>query len=205
MTKEEHEHMRMIFNKYIPEEKAGYFIEIGAANGIHNSNTYFLEKECGWNGVCIEAEPNTFKKLEQTRNVSLVNAACSDVAGEKLEFIICGQLSGFMETAGIHKKILNKKKEESDKNVVTLETRTLTSVLDEVNAPKNIDFLSLDTEGSELKILHGLDLEKYNIKMILVEHNREQPKRLNIRQLLESKNYTRKEIITRDDLYLKNE
>lgn len=47
--------------------------------------------------------------------------------------------------------------------------RTLTSILDEADAPDEIDFLSLDVEGAELAVLDGLDTQKYKINYILVE------------------------------------
>lgn len=52
-----------------------------------------------------------------------------------------------------------------------VETVTLNEVLDGMDAPTEIDFLSLDTEGSEVDILGGLDLQKYKFNVMVIEHN----------------------------------
>lgn len=68
-------------------------------------------------------------------------------------------------------------------------TSTLTTLLDAVNAPNVIEYLSLDTEGSEFEILKGLDLEKYKILYMTIEHNFEKVKRQAIREYLEARDY----------------
>jgi len=48
-------------------KRDGVFIEIGASDGIYLSNTYFLEKEFNWKGLCIE--PSTeYINLVKNRN-----------------------------------------------------------------------------------------------------------------------------------------
>jgi hypothetical protein len=79
--------------------------------------------------------------------------------------------------------------------------KTLTKILQEVNAPPVIDFFSLDAEGAELQVLRGLDFDKYKINCILVEHNMEKTKRRYIREFLIPKGYRRAETLRRDDLY----
>jgi len=69
-------------------------------------------------------------------------------------------------------------------------TNTLNNILNKYNAPTTIDYMSLDTEGSELEILKGLDLDKYKIRYINIEHNHIEPRRSEMRKLLESKGYT---------------
>lgn len=82
-----------------------------------------------------------------------------------------------------HKSIIN------NKDRIKVETRTLNSMLKAADAPFQIDYLSLDTEGSELEVLQGVDLEKYRFGFITVEHNWVEPKRTQIKQLLESNGY----------------
>lgn len=52
----------LIENIYKNKEK-GFFIDIGAHDGITYSNTYYLEKELGWSGICIEPNPKIYKQL----------------------------------------------------------------------------------------------------------------------------------------------
>ena len=84
----------------------------------------------------------------------------------------------------------------------TFKTKTLTKVLNDNNAPSNIDYLSLDTEGSELKILKGLDFDKYKINYINVEHNYKEPRRKEIKKLLLSKGYKYLGENKWDDIYI---
>jgi hypothetical protein len=65
----------------------------------------------------------------------------------------------------------------------------LTTILDDIQAPSFIEFLSLDTEGSEYEILKAHDFDKYKFGYICVEHNRIEKNRKAIRELLESKGY----------------
>jgi len=59
------------------EKRNGYFLDIGAHDGIHISNTYLLERRYGWSGICIEANRDTFLKLQKNRKATCVNA-CLD-------------------------------------------------------------------------------------------------------------------------------
>ena len=63
-------------------KREGYFLDIGAHNGIDINNTYFLEKELGWTGICIEADPVIFSSLASNRKCTCVNIAVSDQEGE---------------------------------------------------------------------------------------------------------------------------
>ena len=189
--------------------KKGYFIEIGGADGITNSNTVVLEQQYGWNGVCIEADPDQYLLLKNNRSCITVNSACSSTSGEKLEFILSTknsshkfrQMSGLLNFAKKYKKELLDSKKQNPECSFLVTTKTLTEILDEVKAPENIDFLSLDVEGAELEVLQGINFEKYKIDCILVEHNNEHPKRSNIRKLLFSNNYYKAENLLIDDLY----
>ena len=66
-----------------------------------------------------------------------------------------------------------------------------------------IDYMSLDTEGSELKILQGIDFNKYKFKYINLEHNYVEPRRTQMRKL-ENNGYTYKGSNKFDDDYVLN-
>lgn len=156
-------------DKYIIEhifcnKRNGYFIELGVGDGEHFSNTYCLEKCLDWDGVCIEPNPNMTEKIKTVRNCKLSFDPVYSESGKKVKFSI----SNDFELSGISSHLSNG---INVSNTVELETKTLTQILDEHKAPSYIDYMSLDTEGSELEILKGLDFGKYTIGYISVEHN----------------------------------
>jgi FkbM family methyltransferase len=166
-------------DEWIPDlfksKKGGYFLDIGSHNGIDINNTYFLEKELEWSGICIEADPKIFSSLITNRECKCINIAVSDVEGE-ISFFQDGFSGRELESPGS----------------IRVKTKTLKEIFSEVNPPKVIDYLSLDIEGMELKALQGFPFEDYEILAITVEHNlytgKEKYKQ-EIRELLESKGY----------------
>jgi FkbM family methyltransferase len=171
---------KFIFN----EKKNGFFIELGAVDGITNSNTYYFEKVLGWKGLCIEANPNNKEDLNKNRDCHKCYSPIYATSGKEVTFDIvdCSELSGITN----HMGDIGKYKVD---NKVTLKTRTLTEVLDEINAPKYIDYMSLDTEGSELHVLMGLDFNKYTIGYMNIEHNYNSQLRKFIHKFLPKKGY----------------
>ena len=163
-------------------KKNGFFVEIGAYDGIESSNTYVLEKEYNWTGLCVECNPRHYATLTTTRNCNISNSAVYNVNGKEMQFYDSGGYAGLVETNN-HKHITNDP-------IITVKTKTLTTLLDEINAPSFIEYLSLDTEGSEYNILEAHDFNKYKFGYICVEHNSINENRIKIRQLLESKGYT---------------
>jgi FkbM family methyltransferase len=176
-------------------KKNGFFVEVGAYDGVELSNTLLLEQDYGWNGVCIECNPRWFTSLHQSRACSVVTNAVYDTDDQTLDFFDTGHgLSGLVET-NQHAHIINSP-------VIKVQTKKLTTILDSAGAPSFIEFLSLDTEGSEYAILNAHDFDKYLFGYICVEHNNVQENRRKIRDLLVSKGYVyvRENII--DDDYI---
>jgi FkbM family methyltransferase len=169
---------------YFDKKLNGFFVEIGAYDGINMSNTYLLEYEHNWKGLCIEANPTYFSYLVNNRpNCINLSYAVFNENDKQMSFIDdkSGGCSGFVETNS-HSHIL-------DNPIITVNTKKLTTILDEINAPNFIEFLSLDTEGSEFEILNSHDFDKYIFGYICVEHNFIDINRKKIRILLESKGY----------------
>jgi hypothetical protein len=71
-----------------------------------------------------------------------------------------------------------------------VETISLNDLLSSNGAPNCIDYFSVDTEGSEFKILQAFDFQKYDVKMIIVEHNLTKNREA-ICALLESQGFSR--------------
>jgi FkbM family methyltransferase len=171
-------------------KKDGFFVEIGANDGITLSNTYLLEKEFGWKGICVEAIPELYNKLVINRpNSTCISKAVYKTSDEEIEFDVANDnlLSGISEL--ISKNSVHYNNVKNNRKNIKVKTITFTDLLDQNNAPKIIDYLSLDTEGSEYDILLSLDFNKYKFKLIDVEHNYLEPARSNIKKLLLDNGY----------------
>ena len=180
-------------------KKNGIFIEIGANDGITLSNTFLLEKEYGWKGICIEPIPEKFEILKKNRPNSIcVDKAVYSMGGVKLEFSDADLYSGITK----HIDEINNDGKNGKKIIV--ETVNLNELLDMHNFPSFIDYLSIDTEGSEYEILNSINFNKYSFGIIHVEHNFVEPRRTQIRNLLLEKDYSYGGANQWDDIYVKN-
>ena len=143
-------------------KKNGFYIELGANNGLIQSNTAFFEKYRNWTGVLIEPSYKAFLDCKKNRPKSLcLHYACiSDKYNNKT---ILGDFNSTKLMASINGKRLNSSK------LVNVPAITLEKILDKCLDNRSIDFLSLDTEGYELNILEGLNLDKYRPTYLLIE------------------------------------
>lgn len=174
-------------------KKNGYFVEFGAMDGKYASNTYLLEKEYGWTGIVAEPARSFHAELANTRTCSIDHRAVTDVTGSKVEFKEVGEqlgLSGVVEH--FHDKDWAVKvRAQSQGPVYTVDTVSLNDLLLEHQAPEHIDFISVDTEGSEYLILKGFDFKKYKVSLFSVEHNNVDTVRNDIKELMEQNGYVR--------------
>ena len=161
----------------------GYFVDIGATNGIDISNTYELEQN-GWNGICVEPQKKMYDKLIKNRKAICSNYLLYDKEGKEVDFNVAGVLAGITNDIGPthYNNVKNTPK-------IKLKTNTLNNLLNENNVPRKIDFLSLDTEGSELSILKGCDLNKYRFGFMAIEHNNEEPRKTELKNYLLENDY----------------
>lgn len=174
--------------------RAGYFLEIGAFHPEDLSNTWLLEQK-GWRGVAVEPMPNG--DWTTRPNTTLIQEVITS-DGRDVTFVSGNELGGIEEHISYHAK------EVKDKPRVNLSSITPSQLLERVNAPRTIDYLSLDTEGSELEILSHFPFEEYTVRLITVEHNFEEPKRSQIRQLLERQGFVLDQERAWDDFYVRN-
>jgi FkbM family methyltransferase len=183
------------------EKKTGFFLEFGVCGGRRLSNTYLLEKKYGWKGIVAEPNPTFHAELMATRNCHISTKCVFSTSGQVLQFSAAttGELSGI--TAMTQDDAHAAKRKEALQ--IDVETISLNDLLALYNAPNQIDFLSIDTEGSEFEILRHLDFARWPIGLIAVEHNGT-PNRQKIYDLLVEKGYSRKFVgFTRfDDWYV---
>ena len=160
----------------------GYFVDIGATNGIDKNNTYALELQ-GWRGICVEPNAIYFEELVKNRKCTLSPLAVYKESNLDLDLVLAGEFSSLIYYANDDHHY----KERAGKSVQKTKTITLDHLLALNDAPKRINYLSLDTEGAELEILESFTW-KYEIDLISVEHNNGKNKDA-IAALLESKGY----------------
>ena len=178
-------------------KKNGYFVEFGATNGKDISNTFLLEKIFNWKGILAEPAKQWHTELLKNRNCDIEKDCVWSDSNIKLEFVELGVLS----TLGKFQDSDNHNRSNSRKYLVN--TISLNDLLKKYDAPSKIDYLSIDTEGSEFDILKSLDFDKYKIKIITVEHNHTN-QRDKIFKLLSKNGYKRvfTEVSYCDDWYV---
>lgn len=152
----------------------GFLVDIGAADGVRYSNSRTLI-EIGWSGLLVEPNTNSFKKLkllyDGNKKVILENVGCSDESIDSADFYVdkndeFEQLSTFSDAqVDKCKKIFNCEFEKNEVRVVK------TSDLFKKHSITKIDFLSIDTEAFDTKVINGIDLNECDIKLICIEHN----------------------------------
>jgi FkbM family methyltransferase len=160
--------------------QGGFFVELGANDGISQSNTKHLELFHGWRGVLIEPYPPNFEKLTKTRSrlSHFENSACVgfDFPGDQMVLTYANLMTTPM---GGTSDILDREAhalrggrfmKEGDKvHKFVANTKTLNSILETAGAPNVIDLLSLDVEGGEIEVLNGVNHNQYRFRWILVE------------------------------------
>ena len=152
-------------------KQGGFFVEFGATDGVLLSNTWLLEKSFQWEGICAEPNPMFFEKLQKNRNCHLSPACVHSISGEKMQFVLADVYGGLVAHARDDDHLTKRAAYEANGEVMQVETISLMDLLDQYNAPRKIDYLSIDTEGSEFTILEGIDWVRYQFRCITVEHN----------------------------------
>ena len=176
-------------------KKHGFFVDFGATDGITLSNTWLLEKSFDWQGIACEPARCWQERLAASRKCIVDTRCVWKASGEMLPFFeashtIGAELSS-IKGKGYAEGVLPGRPGESAGIEYLVEAVSLTDLLDQYRAPQLIDFLSIDTEGSEYDILSVHNFNKYKFRIIAVEHNFK-PSRLKMCSLLTSHGYIRK-------------
>ena len=168
----------------------GFFVEFGGCDGKYLSNTLLLEKQFNWSGILAEPSRHFHKDLINNRNCLIDFRAVYHSTGLTVEF---KDVTDHNDLSGIVNSF-NKDKHRIKRNVgdiYNVETISLNDLLDFHNAPTRIDYVSIDTEGSEYEILKNFNFTKYSVSIFTIEHNYIDAQREKIKELLESNNYER--------------
>lgn len=187
------------------EKRNGFFVDVGAHNGIDWSNSLLLESVFDWSGIAIEGNPDIFNNLVINRKCECINAVINNDVTKQLFWSITGGASGL---GGLESGFKNNHEERishelnvhSDSICKKIEVipRTLTEILSERNIP-NIDYLSIDVEGNELGVIKSLDFNKITCTLISAESN----DRVSVSNYLAQFGYKLLVKICADDFYAK--
>lgn len=155
----------------LEEKRGGVFVEFGATNGRTNSNSWLLEEKYGWTGVLAEPNPVWHADLKRNRSAAIDLRCIHAGSGETVMFTatdsVDPELSGISDfQAGAHFADARAKGVQ-----IPVETVSLNQLLADHRTPCDIDYMSIDTEGSEYAILSQFDFAKYRVKLMSVEQN----------------------------------
>ena len=199
-------------DKYVIEnifhfKKNGVFVDIGAHDGISYSNTYYMEKYLGWTGICVEPQEDKFQSLQQNRTCICVQGCIFNQTGEKDFVFVDGpsdMLSGLLDTYDPrHMERAHQELEHlgGTKKIIKVKTYNLNEICAAHNIT-HIDFLSIDTEGSEEQIIKSINFDTLDISVITVENNYNSNA---IFSYLTAHGYKLLCNIRGDEIYMKNE
>jgi FkbM family methyltransferase len=188
---------------YLDFKKNGYFVEFGAADGYDLSNTYLMEKELGWSGILAEPAKVWHNALRNYRKCNIEYNCVWKDSNSTLKFNEVA-ISGLSTISSYSDKDCNAKVRKKGK-IYNVKTISLNDLLLKYKAPKYIDYLSIDTEGSEYEILSNFDFSQYTFGVITCEHNFT-TSRKKLYSLLHKQGYKRvyKDLSLYDDWYVKS-
>lgn len=171
------------------DQRGGFFVEFGATNGRTNSNSWLLETTYGWNGILAEPNPIWHEDLARNRRCTIDRRCVFTRSGETLSFAATEdpELGGIAATAEHDHYAPVRRAAPS----FAVETIALNDLLEQHEAPATIDYMSIDTEGSELAILEAFDFARWQVRLFSIEHSNS-PQEPKIDVLMAAKGYRRK-------------
>jgi len=180
---------------YTKNKKGGFFIEIGGGNGFDLSNTYLLEKKFKWKGFICEPNTKLHKNISNLRSAKLIK---EPITGH------CKKNIKFYENIDPYQSSISNVKNSME--ILRINSLSLNYLLRNFNDNKEIDYISIDTEGNELEILKNFNFKKFKVKIFTIEHNFNNNKRKKICKIMIKNKYIRlhKNISYMDDWYIKS-
>ena len=190
---------KFIKETFFRNKKKGFFLEIGAYDGIAGSNCFYFEKFLHWEGIAIEPSLTQFKKLKKNRKCNCLNNAIS-TNNQKIDFndVIEGLTMMSGPDNASYKKTLDVINSDARSKIQKYKVEAVT--FDKIVPKKKlIDYLSIDIEGGELDVLKTIDFNSYDIKVISVENN--DPKNINLNAIMKEKNFKYFDNFGVDEIY----
>jgi hypothetical protein len=186
----------------LKDRRNGFFVEFGGADGVRFSNTWYLERELGWRGIIAEPARVWRPAIHNNRGCYVDTRCVWTETGARLTFneppiAAHATIDAYSDADGLAETRRDGKRYE-------VETVSLNDLLAHWDAPRRIDYMSVDTEGSELDILKSFDFDRYEVRLFTIEHNHS-AKREPLFEFMSSKGYQRKfaALSGVDDWYVK--
>ncbi|WP_304731745.1 FkbM family methyltransferase [Parvibaculum sp.] len=191
-----------IFAALVLDEKdSGFFVEFGATDGVNGSNTWLFENRFGWDGVLAEPARVWHAQLARNRCCRISHACVWMESGQTLQFheVADAGFSTLQDYAGRDRHARRRRAAIR----YPVETVSLDDLLKRSDAPRKIDFMSIDTEGSERDILSVFPFGDWEISIMTVEHNF-RPDRTAMHDILSANGFVRvlPELSQFDDWYV---
>ncbi|MFA6569934.1 MAG: FkbM family methyltransferase [Bacteroidota bacterium] len=186
------------------KKENGFFLDIGAYDGVTFSNTYFFEKERAWKGICVEPINSVYEKLISVRTCQCVNGCIAENDGvatfhhlDGPSEMLSGIDSNFDER---HLERMNREVHELGGKLIKTEVKTynVNTILSNQKIDK-IDLLSIDAEGSELSILKTIDFNSVKINVLTIENNYKSD---DIREILSPFGYSSIGYLCADEIFI---
>lgn len=187
---------RYYIDNHKPDRK-GFFFECGAHDGIHMSQTYTLESEYKWKGILVECHRGLFSLLKDSGRESILVNQCIGLPDAKSYF-----LEKSKGHVGHSQLIEDPDVDVSQKDLISVNTKSVEQILIENHAPKIIDYMIIDVEDSYETAIQGIDFENRDIRFLAIEMNVSQTK---IIDYITSKGFTLIKQIQTDFLFKKND
>ena len=187
------------------------FLEFGATDGLEFSNSHMLENLLGWKGILSEPSPQWHNLLKKNRiNTKIITKCIWSETGKTLDFFMSDEgifstLNDFVDSDK-HSMPANTKARKKAGKVIPVETISLNDVIREYFDNTSPSYISIDTEGSEFKILETFNFKIYRPKVFTIEHNFTELQN-KIDELMSSNGYERvfRELTSFDAWYVSNE
>lgn len=187
-------------------KRQGYFVEFGAMDGKMFSNTLVLEQDLDWHGILCEPGCVFHEHLKKNRTCNIDIRAVSTATGQQLEFKETDTelgLSGLVDYFD-HSECHTARRHASAGKTYSVQTVSLHDLLLQHAAPDYIDYISIDTEGSEYAILCNFDFNRHKVFIFSIEHNYVEPRRQQIKDIMWQNGYRRiaPELSRHDDWFV---
>jgi len=193
-----------LLSNYFNDDYIGVCVEVGAYDGITGSNTYHFENR-GWETLCIEPIPEAFNKCASIRK-KCINCCVSNYESENIDYFVVrvnGNNTSAISSLNIDERLIESHKHFINNiEKINVNVKTLNNIFAEINYPKIIDFISIDTENTELDVLKGLNFDEYYIKFLVIENNFDEPQ---VEEYLKTKNFKKLFRNSVNDFYVNND